>query len=333
MGDSDSLEPVLVNTATGAVPVEDLGITLMHEHIFVLSTEVHQNNLQLWDEQAQIDNAVRMLRAAAERGVKTIVDLTVIGQGRFIPRIKEVAKRLPELNIVVATGVYTYNEEPMYFAFRGPGRVFEGPDPMAELFIRDITQGIGDTGVRASVLKCATETEHLPEGVERVLRSTAQAHRETGVPIQTHSNALARNGTLQQKVFAEEGVDLSRVVIGHSGDTDDIDYLRQLLDAGSYLGMDRFGMEFIAPPEQRVETVAALVHAGYTDQLVLSHDCPCFLDYLTTDQRDMVAPDWNFTYLHDQVLPALRKADVSDEQIHTMLVENPRRVFSRNAPY
>lgn len=333
MRDEESLVPVLVETVSGTASVENLGVTLMHEHIFVLSTEVHQNNLQLWDEQAQIDNAAKMLRAAVERGVKTIVDLTVIGQGRYLPRIKRVAELVPELNIVVATGVYTYNEEPLYFAFRGPGRVFEGPDPMVELFVRDITEGIGDTGVRASVLKCATETEDLPEGVERVLRATAQAHRETGAPIQTHSNALVRNGLLQQKVLAEEGVDLSRVVIGHSGDSDDIDYLRRLLDAGSYLGMDRFGMEFIAPPEQRVETLVTLVRAGYVNQLVLSHDCPCFLDYLSTEQRAMVAPDWNFTHIHDQVLPALRKADVSDEDIRTMLVDNPRRVFARNAPY
>lgn len=204
---------------------------------------------------------------------------------------------------------------------------------MVELFVRDITEGIGDTGVKAAVLKCATETEDLPEGVERVLRATAQAHRVTGAPIQTHSNALVRNGLLQQKVFKEEGVDLSRVVIGHSGDTDDLGYLRELLDAGSFLGMDRFGMEFIAPAEQRVKTVAELVHAGYAEQLVLSHDCPCYLDYLTPDQRELVAPSWDYTHIHDDVLPALRRADVSDEAIHTMLVDNPRRFFSANAPY
>ncbi|MCW8375469.1 phosphotriesterase family protein [Streptomyces justiciae] len=329
---ANSIEPVIVETAKGGIPLDRLGVTLMHEHVFVLSTEIQENNPQLWNEQEQIDGAVAKLNAAAERGVDTIVDLTVLGQGRYLPRIKKVAERVA-LNIVVATGVYTYNDEPMYFAFRGPGRVFEGPDPMVELFVRDITEGIGDTGVKAAVLKCATETEHLPEGVERVLRATAQAHRETGAPIQTHSNALVRNGLLQQKVFREEGVDLSRVVIGHSGDSDDLDYLRELLDAGSFLGMDRFGMEFIAPLDQRVETVAQLVREGYAGQLVLSHDCPCFLDYLTTDQRELVAPSWDYTHIHDDVLPALRKAEVSDEDLRTMLVDNPRRFFAANAPY
>ncbi|SNX61934.1 phosphotriesterase-related protein [Streptomyces sp. TLI_55] len=329
---ANSIEPVIVETAKGGIPLDRLGVTLMHEHVFVLSTEIQENNPQLWNEQDQIDNAVAKLNAAAERGVETIVDLTVLGQGRYLPRIKKVAERVA-LNIVVATGVYTYNDEPMYFAFRGPGRVFEGPDPMVELFVRDITEGIGDTGVKAAVLKCATETEQLPEGVERVLRATAQAHRETGAPIQTHSNALVRNGLLQQKVFREEGVDLSRVVIGHSGDSDDLGYLRELLDAGSFLGMDRFGMEFIAPLEQRVETVAQLVRLGYASQLVLSHDCPCFLDYLTTDQRELVAPSWDYTHIHDDVLPALRKAGVSDEDLRTMLVDNPRRFFAANAPY
>ncbi|AZP18539.1 phosphotriesterase [Streptomyces aquilus] len=329
---ANSIEPVIVETAKGGIPLDRLGVTLMHEHVFVLSTEIQENNPQLWNEQEQIDSAVAKLNAAAERGVDTIVDLTVLGQGRYLPRIKKVAERVA-LNIVVATGVYTYNDEPMYFAFRGPGRVFEGPDPMVELFVRDITEGIGDTGVKAAVLKCATETEQLPEGVERVLRATAQAHRETGAPIQTHSNALVRNGLLQQKVFREEGVDLSRVVIGHSGDSDDLGYLRELLDAGSFLGMDRFGMEFIAPLEQRVDTVAQLVRLGYATQLVLSHDCPCFLDYLTTDQRELVAPSWEYTHIHDDVLPALRKAGVSDEDLRTMLVDNPRRFFAANAPY
>ncbi|MFF5498174.1 phosphotriesterase [Streptomyces aquilus] len=329
---ANSIEPVIVETAKGGIPLDRLGVTLMHEHVFVLSTEIQENNPQLWNEQDQIDSAVAKLNAAAERGVDTIVDLTVLGQGRYLPRIKKVAERVA-LNIVVATGVYTYNDEPMYFAFRGPGRVFEGPDPMVELFVRDITEGIGDTGVKAAVLKCATETEQLPEGVERVLRATAQAHRETGAPIQTHSNALVRNGLLQQKVFREEGVDLGRVVIGHSGDSDDLGYLRELLDAGSFLGMDRFGMEFIAPLEQRVETVAQLVRLGYASQLVLSHDCPCFLDYLTTDQRELVAPSWEYTHIHDDVLPALRKAEVSDEDLRTMLVDNPRRFFAANAPY
>ncbi|MEU6374400.1 phosphotriesterase-related protein [Streptomyces sp. NPDC046909] len=327
-----SIAPVIVETVKGGIPLDRLGVTLMHEHVFVLSTEIQENNPQLWNERAQIDSAVAKLNAAAERGVDTVVDLTVLGQGRYLPRIKKVAERVA-LNIVVATGVYTYNDEPLYFAFRGPGRVFEGPDPMVELFVRDITEGIGDTGVKAAVLKCATETEQLPEGVERVLRATAQAHRETGAPIQTHSNALVRNGLLQQKVFREEGVDLSRVVIGHSGDSDDLGYLRELLDAGSFLGMDRFGMEFIAPLDQRVETVARLVRLGYAGQLVLSHDCPCFLDYLTTDQRELVAPSWEYTHIHDDVLPALRKAEVSDEDLRTMLVDNPRRFFAANAPY
>ncbi len=332
MAEVSSEYPGIIQTVTGGIPVEQLGVTLMHEHVFVLSTEIQENNPQSWDEDAQVVAAVEKLTAAARAGVQTVVDLTVLGQGRFLPRIKKVADQVP-LNIVVATGVYTYGDEPMYFAFRGPGRVFDGPDPMAELFVRDITVGIGDTGVRAAVLKCATETEDLPEGVERVLRATASAHRQTGAPIQTHSNALVRNGLLQQKVFREEGVALDRVVIGHSGDTDDLDYLRELLDAGSYLGMDRFGMEFIASLEQRVSTVATLVHAGYTDQLVLSHDCPCFLDYLTPEQRDFVAPSWTYTHIHDEVVPALHKEGVDDDAIRTMLVDNPRRFFSNSRPY
>jgi phosphotriesterase-related protein len=312
--------------------VDDLGVTLMHEHLFVLTAEIQQNQPHLWNEEERVDDAVAKLMAAWDMGVRTFVDLTAIGQGRFIPRVQKVAARVP-LNIIVATGVYTYHDVPYFFHYRGPGRLFDGPEPMTELFVRDITTGIADTGVRAAVLKCATEEGTLSEGVERVLRATAQAHRQTGVPITTHSNAFLRNGLLQQKILAEEGVDLSNVIIGHSGDTDDLDYLKQLMDAGSTIGMDRFGLDNFTPHEKRVRIVADLVAAGYADRMVLSHDCPCFIDYFTQEQIARTLPDWEYTHLHKRVLPELLRMGVTEDDIHQMMVVNPRRYFTPVKPY
>src|SRR4029077_19124371 len=124
--------------------------------------------------------------------------------------------------------------------FQGPGTELGGAEMMVDMFVKDIEEGIADTGGKAAILKCATDRPGVTPGVERVLRAVAQAHLRTGVPISTHTHAATERGLEQQRICAEEGVDLSRVVIGHSGDTTDLDYLEELIGNGSYIGMDRF---------------------------------------------------------------------------------------------
>ena len=201
----------------------------MHEHIFVLDAEIASNYPEDWGGEAtRVEGAIERLNELKARGVDTIVDLTVIGLGRYIPRIQTIAAET-DLNIIVATGIYTYCDLPHYFQYRGPGTVLGGEEPMTGMFVHDIEDGIAGTGVRAGILKCATDAPGLTPGVERILRATAQAHRRTGVPISTHTHARRRVGLDQQRIFREEGVDLSRAVIGHSGDTTDIEYLEELI--------------------------------------------------------------------------------------------------------
>ena len=133
-------------------------------------------------------------------------------------------------------------------------------------------------------------------------------------------------------MFREEGVDLSRVVIGHSGDSTDLDYLKELMDAGSFIGMDRFGIHVISPFEDRVNTVVALCEQGYAGQMVLSHDAFCCQNWFPP-MIDQFAPQWKMTHIHDDVLPALRERGVSEEQIEQMLVANPKRVFDVQGAY
>ena len=322
-----------VNTVRGDVDNSALGVTLMHEHIFVLSTEIMQNYPEAWGaEDRRIQEATARMNELASHGVQSVVDLTVIGLGRYIPRIQRVAAGTP-LNIIVATGIYTYNDIPFYFHYRGPGTILDGPELMVEMFVRDIRQGIADTGVKAGILKCATDSPGMTPGVERVLRAVAQAHRETGVPISTHTHAGTKRGLEQQRVFREEGVDLSRVVIGHSGDTTDIEYLEELIASGSYLGMDRFGIDTILPFEDRVETVAKLCARGHANKMVLSHDAACFNDWLPERDLPAVLPNWHYLHIHNDVMPALKKRGVTDEQIRMMLVDNPRAIFSSQDAY
>jgi len=322
-----------VPTARGPVDTAALGTTLMHEHVFVLDREVSENFPDEWgDEEPRIADAVRRMNELKSRGVDTIVDLTVLGLGRYIPRIRKIAGQT-ELNIVVATGIYTYCDLPHYFSYRGPGTLLGGPELITDMFVRDIEKGIADTGVKAGILKCATDAPGLTPGVERILRATAQAHRQTGVPISTHTHARRRVGLDQQRVFREEGVDLSRVVIGHSGDTTDLDYLRELMANGSYIGMDRFGIDSILPFEDRVATVARLCELGHAPQMVLSHDAACFNHWLPERQLPAMLPRWHYLHIHNDVIPALRAAGVTGEQLQTMLVENPRGIFERQGGY
>ena len=322
-----------VQTVRGAVATADLGVTLMHEHVFVLSPEIIANYPEGWgDEAARERDAVEKLNALKAIGVDTIVDPTVIGLGRYIPRIQRVAEQT-DLRIVVATGVYTYNDVPMYFHFSGPGTALNGPEPMVDMFVRDITEGIAGTGVRASILKCATDQPGLTPGVERVLRAVARAHRATGVPITTHTHAHTRRGLEQQRVFAEEGVDLSRVIIGHSGDTTDLGYLEELVAAGSYLGMDRFGVDNILSFDDRVDTVARMCERGHAERMVLAHDASCYIDWLPEEALPVILPNWHYLHIHNDVLPALRARGVTEEQITAMLVDNPRRIFSTGGAY
>ena len=321
-----------LNTARGAIDTADLGVTLMHEHVFILSPDITANYPEVWGDEAQHEaDAITRLNELKSRGVDSIVDLTVIGMGRYIPRVARVAAAT-EINIVVATGVYTYNDVPMFFHFTGPGGALGDSEPMVDMFVRDIEHGIADTGVKAGILKCATDEPGVTPGVERVLRAVAKAHRLTGVPISTHTHAATRRGLEQQRIFAEEGVDLSRVVIGHSGDTTDLGYLEELIGNGSYIGMDRFGVDVFLPFEDRVNTVAQMCERGHADKMVLSHDAACFMDWVPEELLPAL-PNWHYLHIHNDVIPALKDRGVTDEQLTTMLVDNPRRIFENQGGY
>ena len=325
-----------VQTVRGPVDTAELGQTLMHEHVFVLTPDVQQNYPEEWgSEDARVADAVAKLTALAATGVRTIVDPTVVGLGRYIPRIQRVAEQV-DLNIVVATGCYTYKDVPFFFHHRGPALDAalgtSMPDPMVDMFVGDLEQGISGTGVRAAFLKCAIDAPGLTGGVERVMRAVATAHRQTGVPITVHTHPGTRQGLAVQRVFAEEGVDPRRVVLGHSGDTTDADHLSELADAGFLLGMDRFGINLDTTFEARADIVVEMCRRGYAESMVLSQDAACYIDWVDPAVMAMLT-DWRYTHIHEDVLPYLREHGVTDEQIDRMLVANPRRYFENTGTY
>jgi phosphotriesterase-related protein len=278
-------------------------------------------------EDEKVAEATAKLNDLKSMGVDTIIDLTVLGLGRNVGRIAKVAAG-SAVNIIVATGCYTFDQLPKSLQHYGPGLMFDAPDPMPDMFVHDIEVGVHGTNVKAGALKCAIDAPGLTPGVERVMRAVGKANLRTGAPITVHTNCHRQTGLIAQRVLSEEGVDLRDVIIGHCGDSTDLDYLMKVADQGSILGMDRFGMNGMLPLKARVETVAALVKRGYLDRLALSHDCWCWSDFFPSEEhRAKHYPEHSYLYVPQVVVPALLEAGLTQAQIDAMQIDNPRRHF------
>ena len=314
-----------VETVRGPVELTELGPTLMHEHVFVLDPEAlinfgHVWGPRYWDEEVRVADAIAKLQRLRSSGIQTFVDPTALGLGRDIPRIQRINAEV-DLNIVVATGVYAFLELPSFLAYRSD-------DAIVELFVRELREGIDDTGVKAAFLKCAVEVHGLVGDVPRILAAVAAASVETGAPVMVHTNASAKTGLPALDTLTRAGVDPARIVIAHAGDSNDLEYLRAIAETGASLGCDRFNIEPFNPDEKRIETLVALIAEGYTGQVHLGHDASCFNDFMIgnpffVDER----PD--YLHISTHILPALLEAGVTQEQIDQMLVANPQRYFAR----
>jgi phosphotriesterase-related protein len=327
-----------VQTVRGPVDTSELGRTFMHEHIFVLTADVQQNYPGEWgNEDDRVADAVGKLQALAAQGIRTIADPTVIGLGRYIPRVQRIAELVPDLHILVATGCYTYDDVPWFFHYRGPALSaavgVDVPDPMVDMFVTDIRDGIAGTGVKAAFLKCAIDNKGMTDGVARVMRAVAKAHRQTGMPITVHTHPGSQTGLAVKRVLCdEEGVDATRVVLGHSGDSTDIEHLTELAQHGFILGMDRFGINIETTFESRADTLVELCRRGFAEQMVLSQDASCYIDWIDPNVLALLS-QWHYLHIVNDVLPYVRDHGVTEDQIDAMLVRTPRRYFENVTPY
>ena len=311
----------------GPVAVADLGPTLAHEHVFVLQSEALQNYGHVWgdsywDEELRVTDAIGKLRALRAAGIETIVDPTAPGLGRDVRRIQRINAEV-DLNIVVASGVYAFLELPNFLAYRSV-------EAIAAIFVRELTEGIDNTGIRAAFLKCAVERHGIVGDVPRILEAVAAAAVETGAPVMVHTNAVVQTGLPALEALTGWGVDPTRIIIAHAGDSNDLAYLRAIGDSGAVLGFDRFNIPHFNPDVRRIETLAALAAEGYADRVHLGHDAACFYDFMTGDPN---FANENPDYLHisTTILPALLEAGVTQEQIDQMLIANPRDLFARGS--
>jgi phosphotriesterase-related protein len=305
-----------ISTVTGPISPSDLGFTLMHEHVIVAWDGTLLDSTLSFDRPAIEKQAVQKLRAVRAQGVKTIVDLTTIEMLRDVDLIRRVAEA-SEMQIICTTGLFAdaYGI-PHYF------RELSFND-LTDLYVTEITEGIGHTGVKAGVIKVATGAPQLTEYEENVVRAAARAQRATGVPILTHTGR-GGGGLRQIELLTEEGVPPDKIVIGHSDVSSDMKYHLRMLSKGVFVGFDRIGLLAFMPDEVRAHCIAALVQMGYAGQLTMSMDCLVRwigrAGAISTEERE-------FTHLVDNFFPLLRKAGVDDATITQIMVENPKRIF------
>jgi phosphotriesterase-related protein len=319
-----------VQTLDGPIDTGQLGTVLMHEHIFNLTPELQgpYPGFHGWDPEVEVPKAQQTLSELKGAGYDTILELSVVGLGRDV-RLMQRAIEGSGLQVIVSTGLYTYDVMPRLFSFVGPGTMLGGDEPLDDLFARDIEEGMEGTEIKAGCLKCAVDHDGLTDHVERVLRSCCRVHHRTNAPMTVHTHAPSERGNDVLRVIKEEGVDPRRVVLAHCGDSADLDYLQGLAESGATLGMDRFGLDILLPFEDRVNTVVALCEKGLAGQMILSHDANCFSDWFPPGLNEEVTPNWHFLHIHNDVLPALRERGVGDEQIGQMLRDTPKDFFER----
>jgi phosphotriesterase-related protein len=315
-----------VQTVEGPIDASEMGLTLIHEHFFSGDEAVTAQWPHVRDHEQEYSLALEAAEAIKGHGVKTVVEPTAMLLGRDVRTLKRLASDTG-LQIVSCTGIYTYDHLPQFLANRSE-------DFMADLFVHDIEQGIQGTDVRAAFIKCAADEPGVNERIEKIHRAAARAAVRTGAPIMAHSRPASGTGSRQVEIFLEEGVAAEKIQIAHTGDTDDLDYIERLLEAGVWIGMDRYGLDIFLPTDRRNATVLALLERGYAERMFLSQDfdipIAAGLDWFPPEvieqmQAGGAAPNWSMTFLFESVIPDLKEGGMTDEQLETMLVENPAR--------
>src|SRR3954465_9481067 len=219
-----------VETVTGPIDAEDLGLTLIHEHFFSRDEAVAFQWPHVVDDEQEHALAMEATEAVKSHGVTTVVEPTAMLLGRDVRRSQRVATE-SGLQVVACTGIYTYDHLPQFLLNRDA-------DYIADLFVHDIEQGIQGTEIKAAFVKCAADEPGVNERIEKIHRAAARASVRTGAPVMAHSRPASGTGPRQVEIFLEEGVDPAKIQIAHCGDTDDVDYITGLLDQGVYVGLD-----------------------------------------------------------------------------------------------
>jgi phosphotriesterase-related protein len=322
-----------VQTVTGPIGLDQLGRTLMHEHLFIAFPGAEFDPSANFDRGEFVAEAVRRLRQLRiEHGVRSFVDPCPIELGRDPALMREIAEK-SEMNVVCTTGFY-FEEMglPIYWRARTVPEI-------AELYIREITTSIGTTGIKAGAIKVATGAPAITPLEHKFLEAACIAQKATGVPIITHTQDGCA-GPDQQAAFAKGGVAAHHCLIGHCCGNADPAYHQRIVDGGSYIGFDRIGLLRFQPDEVRADNLVRLVRSGHRAQIMMSQDRHCgwlgkFARQLSAEEQSRIEllrseGQWppHYTYLFTDFIPMLKQRGLEDHEILSILDDNPRRFFS-----
>lgn len=324
-----------VQTVLGPIAVEQLGRTLVHEHLYIAFEGSQYDPEATFDRPSFITEAVRRLRELKTHGVSTFVDPCPIDLGRDVTMMKEISEK-SAMHIVCTTGFYHE-----HLGLPGYWRVRSAED-IAALYIREIEKGIGDTGIRPGAIKCATSSPVITKLEEKFLLAASIAQRATGLPMITHTDHVC--APEQQAILAKNGVPLGRCLIGHCCGNADPAYHRRVVDAGSYIGFDRIGATHHQPDSVRADNIVKLVRDGFASRILMSQDRFCGMRGRPTVA---VAPEFAakieqlkkvgkypppYTHLFTRFLPMLRERGLTDAEIFPILDRNPMEFFRGPGP-
>jgi len=316
-----------VQTTTGLASPDELGRTLIHEHVLV--------GFPGWDLDAKaprfkrdevMARGVDQMQELQDLGVRTFVDPCPMDLGRDVGFLAELSQK-SGMRIICTTGAYV-EADGITHTFR-----HLPVEEITEIYIEEITRGVGDTGIKAGAVKIATGSRIVSEYEKKLVTAGARAARETGVPIISHTED-ASCGHDQIDLVTGEGVPAERLVVGHSDGTEDHWYQRALAERGAFVGFDRFGISIFVPDEVRIRNVLRLAEAGHTERILLSHDSIlCWLGRpvpFASSQAEVLEmlPDWRPTLIFRKVIPQLLEGGLGKDDIETILVDNPRRLFA-----
>ena len=323
----------MINTVLGPIEAKDLGKTLMHEHlIYGFCGFQGDYTLGGFDELLCIRENMKWLTPLKEKyGFRTIVDATNNECGRdpfFLAKMATIM----DLNIICSTGFYY---EPasafMYWKFRSGFADVE--TEMYEMMRTELTKGIGNTGIKAGVIKLASSANQITPFEEKFFRAAARNNRETGATIITHTEA-GTMGPEQAKLLIDNGANPKDIAIGHMCGNTDLDYHERVLQYGVFDSFARFGLEgdlFNTPTdEERCDMIAALLDKGYEDQILMSHDSVTVElgrpRPVPKDDLDFMAHA-NILNIPDRVIPMLKERGVTDAQLDKIFIANPAKVL------
>jgi phosphotriesterase-related protein len=321
----------LVSTVLGQIGPEKLGRTLVHEHIVggypgwecdALSRPYNRDKITAI--------CVKVVGQVKEYGVNSIVDATPIDLSRDADVLKAVSEQLG-INIICSTGMYTEElGKWSYLKMRSRSKIGDMATELYDTYMLELTQGIGNTGVKAGVIKVATGLNKISDCEMASLKAAARAQQETGVPIITHTE----DGTMgpeQLDILIAEGANKQKIMCGHMCCNSSLEYHLEVLKRGTYIALDRFGVEVIMPDEVRKALLIGLLGLGYTERVMISQDCfGCGFGrggVLPEEERNRMK-NWTYTNIFRNILPAIKDAGITDKQIDTLMMDNPARLFA-----